>query len=236
LNRLRAPQTHVDASYAVVWAHLRKRYPHLRTVVVTGASAGGDATFAAVGLAEAAVRLEGGNVLVMVPNSAKRDWNAQESPVPIHTVVPADGEMQAGNTAPATLHTPVAETPPGENLEMTLDVSSQSLGSVRIVDALSFAQVRTTVSHANGDVTFTIVVAPPPQAGLDCISLAATADAVILVARLGRTRFQEAQLAAKLLRQAGVATAAAFLLTKDAVKSRTPATGRRRKAAADHLN
>jgi hypothetical protein len=174
LDRFRGPHSDVDASYAVVWAHLRKRYPRLRTILVTGASGRDDATVAAVGLAEAAVRLDDSRVVVMVLDSAKRD-QALDSPVP----------------------------------------------STRIIDALSPAQVRTALSDASGDFGFVIVVAPAPQTGPDCISLANVVDVAILVARLGRTRFGDAQLAARLLRQVGVATPAALLLTKGALQSRT---------------
>jgi hypothetical protein len=177
LDRFRGPHSDVDASYAVVWAHLRKRYPRLRTILVTGASGRDDATVAAVGLAEAAVRLDGSPILVMVLDSAKRDRQALDLPV----------------------------------------------ASTRIIDALSLAQVRTALSDASGDFAFVIVVAPAPQTGPDCISLANVADVAILVARSGRTRFGDAQLAARLLRQVGVATPAALLLTKDALRSRTSA-------------
>ena len=182
LDRFRGPQADVAASCAVVWAHLRKRYPQLRkrdprlqTILVTGASGGDDATVAAVGLAEAAVRFDGSTVLVMVLDSATRDWRALDSPVP----------------------------------------------SVTIIDALSSAQVRTALSAPSGDFAFTIIVAPAPQTSPDCISLAYAADVAILVATLGRTRFGEAQLAVRLLRQAGLATAAALLLTKHALRSGT---------------
>jgi hypothetical protein len=177
LDQFRGPHSDVDASYTVAWAHLRKRYPRLRTVLVTAASGRDDATVAAVGLAEAAVRLDGIPVHVMVLDSAKRDRQALDSPV----------------------------------------------SSTTIIEALSPDQLRTALSNPSGGFALMIVVAPAPQTSPDCISLANEADVAILVARLGRTRFGDAQLAARLLRQVGVATPAALLLTKDALRSRTSA-------------
>jgi len=220
LERFRGPQANVDASFAVVWTHLRKRYPRLRTVLVTAASARDDATLAAVGLAQAAARLDGSRVLVTGPDAAKGDRNGLDSPVPTHDVVPAKLEIEGGATPPA-MGLADFGTLPDQQLPMTADVSSQSLRSVRVVDALSSTQVRTALSDSSGDFAFTIVVAPAPQTGSDCISLASAADAIVLVATLGRTRFRDARLAATLLRQAGVPTATALLLTKEALRSRT---------------
>jgi|SRR2546428_3282251 len=71
-----------EASYAVVWANLRRRYPGLRTVLITGASTRDDPSVAAVGLAEAAATLDGSTVLVMVLDSAMQDQRVAASPGP----------------------------------------------------------------------------------------------------------------------------------------------------------
>src|SRR5206468_10899719 len=60
LGSSRGHRTSAAAAYAVVWANLCKQYPRLRTVLFTGASERDDATAAAVGLAEAAVRADRG--------------------------------------------------------------------------------------------------------------------------------------------------------------------------------
>jgi Mrp family chromosome partitioning ATPase len=93
--------------------------------------------------------------------------------------------------------------------------------SVRIVDAQSPAQVHTLLSEANEELGLAIVVAPAPQTGPDCISLASAADATVLVATSGRTRFGDAQLAASFLRQVGVKPSAALLLSKEALRQRS---------------
>ena len=178
LGRARRIQADVSASYAVVWANLRKRYPNLRTVVITASSSGDDASVAAVGLAEAAARLDNGSGLVLVLDAAMRDRRVPDSAAP----------------------------------------------SVRIIVALSPDQVRTILDEAREEFAFVIVVAPPPQQDPECIAIAIAADAVILVARAGRTRFEVARLAAELLQQAGVAMAASLLLTPRAFRrGRAPA-------------
>jgi len=100
--------------------------------------------------------------------------------------------------------------------------------SVRISDAQSPAQVHTLLSDAREELGLAIVVAPAPQTGPDCISLANEADATILVATSGRTRFVDAQLAANLLRQVGVTPSAALLLTKHGLRKRSPRADARR--------
>ena len=93
--------------------------------------------------------------------------------------------------------------------------------SVRISDAQSPAHVHTLLSDAREEVGLAIVVAPAPQTGPDCISLANEADATVLVATSGRTRFGDAQLAASILRQVGVTPSAALLLTKRGLLKRS---------------
>jgi hypothetical protein len=98
-----------------------------------------------------------------------------------------------------------------------LKALESTASSVRIVGASSPAQARAALSKGGGQrFEFAIVVAPAPQAGPDGVSLAETADVAVLVARAGRTRFGEAQLAGKLLRQVGLPTAAAMLVTAHA--------------------
>ena len=93
--------------------------------------------------------------------------------------------------------------------------------SVRITGAESPTQVHTLLSEANEEVGLAIVVAPAPQTGPDCVSLANAADATVLVATSGRTRFGDAQLAASFLRQVGVTPSAALLLAKEALSKRS---------------
>ena len=169
----RGAKSDSTASFAVVWANLRKRPAGSRRILVTAASSGDDATMAALALADAAVRLDGASGLVLVVDSARRNRRVPQSPAP----------------------------------------------SVRIMVAVSPTRVRAIVSQLGEQFDFVIVVAPPPQRGPDCISVAAVADAAILVTRSGGTRFGEAQLAAELLRQAGVMTVAALLLTRRIWKS-----------------
>jgi hypothetical protein len=217
LGRFRRPQANVGASYAVVWANLRKRYPRLRTILVTGASGRGDATVVAVGLADAAVNLD---------RSPEKRARRQLRSANVPLASANDTPPPIGNPAPLTLATSVAEHS-SRVLVIVLDSAKgdrnpleSPVPSVRIIEAPSPAQVRTALS-ASGDFAFVIVVAPAPQEGPDCISLADSADVVILVARLGRTRFGDAQLAARLLRQVGEGPAAALLLTKQLLRSRT---------------
>jgi len=170
LGRPRPAKPDSTASYAVLWASLRKRFPGLRTILVTAASYSDDATVAALGVVEAAVGLDGGAGLVLVLDAAMRDRRHPDPPGP----------------------------------------------SVQIIVALSVGQVRTVLSELDDDFGVVIIVAPPPQQGTECIAIAGAADAAILVARSGKTRFAEAQLAAELLRHAGVTTAASLLLTRRA--------------------
>src|SRR5437899_801096 len=134
LGRFRGIQAAPGASYAVVWAHLRKRYPRLRTILITGSSTKVDVSVAALGLAQAAVAFETSSVLLLVLDSAKRDRRALDSP--------------------------------GRSL--------------RVMDALSPAQVRTLLSESSDRPGFVMVVAPAPQSGPDSISLAYAADAAVL--------------------------------------------------------
>jgi hypothetical protein len=186
LGRSRGYGASPAATYAVVWANLEHDHPRLRTLLIAGASERDDATAAAVGLAEAAVRAGrgpetssssvaegGGRVLVIVLGPAQR--LVVESPVP----------------------------------------------SVRMGDAHSPAEVRTLLSDTREEFGLAIVVAPAPQTGPDCISLAGAADAAVLVATSGRTRFGDAQLAASLLRQVGVTPSAALLLTERGLRKRS---------------
>jgi len=178
LDRLRGTHPEADASCSVAcsvaWANLRWRYPHARTILITGASSRDDASVAALGLAEAAGRLDSSSVPVIVLDSASQDRHELDSPG----------------------------------------------SSVRVIRASSPAQVRSTLSSGGEKFGFAIVVAPAPQKGPDCISVAYAADVAILVARSGRTRFGEAQLAAQLLRQAGLPIAAALLLTRSTLRSK----------------
>jgi MinD superfamily P-loop ATPase len=95
------------------------------------------------------------------------------------------------------------------------------VASVQVIAAESPAQVRSLLHEASEEFGLAIVVAPAPQTGPDCISLANSADAAVLVATSGRTHFAEAQLAANLLRQVGVTPSAALLLTKDGLRERS---------------
>jgi hypothetical protein len=183
LDRFRGNPPEADAfcsvACSVAWANLRWRYPRARTILITGASSRDDAEAlygAALGLAEAAGRLESSSVLVIVLDSARQ----------------------------------------------TPNVLASSAASVSIVGALSPAQVRAALSGRGEKFAFAIVVAPAPQKSPDCISLAYAADAAVLVARSGRTRFGEAQLATKLLRQAGLPIAAAMLLKRSTPRSEKP--------------
>ena len=179
LARQRAPDG-ASPSYAVVWSNLRKRFPGLRTILMTAASAGDDASIAALNLAEAATGLDGGSALVLVLDSAMPNRRQPETP--------AD--------------------------------------SVRLMVALSPGQVRAILADAGQEFPVVIVVAPPPQRDAECIAVGALADAAILVARDGRTRFGAAQLAAELLRQAGISTAAAILISSQARLRQRPAGAR----------
>lgn len=170
LGRLERAKPDSRASYAVLWASLRKRFPGLRTILVTAASNGDDARVAAVGVVEAAVGLDGGAGLVLVLDSAMQDRRVPDPPGP----------------------------------------------SVRIIVALSVGQVRTVLSELGDEFRVVTIVAPPPQQGTECIAIAGAADVAILVARSGKTRFGEAQLAAELLRHAGVTIAASLLVTRRA--------------------
>jgi Mrp family chromosome partitioning ATPase len=169
LSRSKGSDLALDASYTAVWAHLRKRYPRLRTIMAAAASGRDDATVAAMRLAEAAARLDGSTILVMLHYSAMLD-------------------------------------PHG--------VDAFAVPTVRVLDGLSAAQVRSALAEGNEKFACTIVVGPAPQTDPDCISLALLADVAILVARPGHTQFAEAQLAARLLRQSGVTVAAALLVQK----------------------
>ena len=167
LGRRRA-QADAGPSYAVIWANLRKRFPGVRTVLITAASTGDDASVAALGLAEAAVSLDDSSALVLVLHSAMRNGRLPNAPG----------------------------------------------ASVRMIPALSPGQVRTILSQVGEEFPLVIVVAPPPQHDSECIAIGRLADAAILVARAGRTRFAQAQVAAERLRQAGIAIAAAVLLIR----------------------
>lgn len=183
-RRNRGPRA--DASYAVVWANLRKRYPDLRTLLVAGASSRDDPTATAIALSEAIARLDNAAVLVMVLDSAMRDRREPE---------------------PAS-------------------------SSVTVIGALTPDQVRITLSNQRGAVNVSIVVAPAPQTGADCIVVAGAVDAAILVATAGRTPFAEATLAAELLRQTGLPPAAAVLLGAPVRRSPQPVPARPRPSAA----
>ncbi|TMD21247.1 MAG: hypothetical protein E6I99_12560 [Chloroflexi bacterium] len=78
-----------DASYAVIWANLRKRYPDLRTLLVAGASRRDDPTATALALSDAIVRFDNATVLVMVLDSAMQDRREPESASPSVTVIGA---------------------------------------------------------------------------------------------------------------------------------------------------
>jgi hypothetical protein len=166
LARFRRPRPDPGAAYAVAWINLRKRFPGLRHLLVTGASSGDDASLAAVELAEAAVRLDGGQGLILILDSAMQDRRVPETDA-----------------------------------------------AVRIIVALSPGQVRGVLAEPTEDFAFVMVVAPPPQYDPECITVAPLAEAAVIAARAGQTRFRDAQLAADMLRQAGVATGAALLLS-----------------------
>jgi hypothetical protein len=93
--------------------------------------------------------------------------------------------------------------------------------SVQVIAAPTPARVHSLLPDARKEFGLAIVVAPAPQTGPDCISLANSADATVLVATSGRTHFAEAQLAANLLRQVGVTPSAALLLTKHGLRKRS---------------
>lgn len=85
--------------------------------------------------------------------------------------------------------------------------------SVTVVAALSPHQIRTALSDPSEEFRFVIVVAPAPQNNSDSIAVAGAADVAMLVATAGRTQFADAQLAAELLRHAGLPVAAALLVS-----------------------
>jgi len=168
----RHPDPDASPSYAVLWANLRKRFPGLRTVLVTGASSGDDAATAAIGLAKAATG-DGSSALLLVLESA----------------------TQSHRDAPAP--------------------------AVQMIAALSLERVRAILAEAGQQFPLVVVVAPPPQRDSESVAAGGLADAAVLVAREGRTRFADAQMAADLLRQAGIATAAAILLTRRTLRRAT---------------
>src|SRR5258708_7390788 len=73
LSRSKGPDLALIASYTAVWAHLRTRYPRMRTIMAAAASRPDHALVSALGLAEPAARLDGGNIRVLVLYSAKVD-------------------------------------------------------------------------------------------------------------------------------------------------------------------
>lgn len=171
----------------MVWASLRNQVKPPRTVLVTGASTGDDATPAALDLAAAAVRLDSGPGLILVLESAMHGPYMPEAPA----------------------------------------------SSVRIMAPLTLSHVRSVLAQVTNEFGFIIVVAAAPQQSADCVAIATMADAVVMVARSGRTHFAEARLAAELLRQAGV-TVAAALLTRDRRSVHAqPQQGRSSDALAD---
>ena len=88
LGRRRA-QADAGPSYAVIWANLRKRFPGVRTVLITAASTGDDASVAALGLAEAAVSLDDSSALVLVLHSAMRNGRLPNAPGASVRMIPA---------------------------------------------------------------------------------------------------------------------------------------------------
>jgi len=86
-RRNRGPRA--DASYAAVWANLRRRYPDMRTVLVAGASRRDDPTATALALSDAIVRFDNATVLVLVLDSAMQDRREPESASPSVTVIGA---------------------------------------------------------------------------------------------------------------------------------------------------
>ena len=197
LKRSRSARPDCDASYVALWIHLQQRYPRLRTIVIAAASSRDDAAFAARKLARAAASLT--NLATGerdLGDSHLRANDKHQDEAAIEEATPETSRLPALEMSPHGLH--------------------ESAGSVQIVEATPSSQIRTTTSHASRDAALTIVVAPPPQESPDCIALASTADATILVATNGRTRSQDARLAANLLRVAGVQVAAALLLSETA--------------------
>src|SRR5207249_6949732 len=75
--RNRGPRA--DASYAAVWANLRRRYPDMRTLLVAGASRRDDPTATALALSDAIVRFDNATVLVLVLDSAMQDRRDRKS-------------------------------------------------------------------------------------------------------------------------------------------------------------
>jgi Mrp family chromosome partitioning ATPase len=174
LGRRPRPKPDASAAYAVVWTNLRRQFPEARTILITSASPADDGAAGALGLAQAAGRLDGASGLVLVLDSAMRRRRIPDAPA----------------------------------------------GNFRIIVALTPAQVRTVLTEAADQIPYVLIVAPPPQHGPDCLTVAGGADAAILVATEGKTHFHEAQEAAELLRQAGVMTVAALLLTRRSLAAR----------------
>lgn len=193
LGSSRGRRASAAATYAVVWANLCNQYPRLRTVLVTGASERDDATAAALGLAEAAVRAD------RVPAG--------------HAGVEGGGHVLVILLDPHQ-HRPV-ESP---------------VSSVRTCEARSPAEVHSLLSGARDEFGLAMIVAPAPQTGPDCVSVAGAADAAVIVATSGRTRFAEAQLASSLLRQVGVTVAAALLQSGRGLPRTSPRAGAARVA------
>lgn len=205
LRRSSVDAARLHASYAALWAHLQKRHPRLRTILVTAASDRDDAATAASGLALAAARMRN--------DSAANDRNGSDRHAPAL-------QMDDWTPGQGDLETPPATSGAGIDLETSAGAIPHPAGFVQIIEATPSGQSHATVSRVAADYGLTILVAPPPQASPECITLASAADAVVLVATRGRTRSRDARQAASLLRLADVEIAAAILLSKDGSRHR----------------
>jgi capsular polysaccharide biosynthesis protein len=72
------------------------------------------------------------------------------------------------------------------------------------------------LANGGGQYDFTLVSVPSPDSGSAAISLAGTANVVMLVARAGRTRFSDARRTADVLRQSGVELSGSIFENKQA--------------------
>lgn len=212
LGRSRGGAAEPGAPYAALWTHLQRRYPRLRTILITAASNRDDAAGAARELAHAAARL---------PTLAGVDRNSLFPNLPGDDGLPPEAEFEDLTPGSAGVEAAADAFRFSDANQIAPHAVTESAGSVQIIDAVPSAQDITTLSRAGADFALTIVVAPPPQHSSECIALASAADATILVATRGRTRSREARQAANLLRLADVEIAAALLLREGGSRRRT---------------
>jgi len=158
----------------------------------------------------------------------------------LRTILVAGASSQADPSAAAIeLAEVAAELDAASVLVMVLDSAMRdrrepdsSNPSVTVVAALSPRQIRMALSDPSEEFKFVIVVAPAPQINADGIAVAGAADVAMLVATAGRTPFADAQLAAELLRHAGVPVAAALLVTSRERRTRGVMDARIRRSSS----